>query len=193
MGPLALVLHLALASPGLAPSLDPGPFQGSEIVGASLGAIGGDVLVLGAGYATLQLFANGTLDPTATNFRRAAYALGVSAILVPPVTAVLLARWLRAEPASGATWKALLLAAAGQFAALAAGIIAAPHFWIVLPVQVIAIGLGTSLGLHWGPRARRAPDAAMGRARAEPLPAEATVSIPGLCADPALAGGAHVG
>src|SRR6266542_6925953 len=142
---------------------------------------------------TLQLFANGTLDPTATNFRRAAYALGVSAILVPPVTAVLLARWLRAEPASGATWKALLLAAAGQFAALAAGIVAAPHFWIVLPVQVIAIGLGTSLGLHWGPRARRAPDAAMGRARAEPLPAEATVHIPGLCADPALAGGAHVG
>jgi len=193
MAALALVLHLALASPGLAPSLDPGPFQGSELVGSSLGVLGGDVLVLGAGYVTLQLFANGALDPTATNFRRAAYALGVGALVVPPLTAVLLARWLRVEPASGATWKALLLAAAGQAAALAAGIMASPHFWVVLPVQVIAVGLGTSLGLHWGPRAPRAQDAATPRRPLDPLPADASTPMPGLCADPALAGGGHVG
>ncbi len=187
MAPLALVLHLALASPGLAPQLDPGPFQGSEIVGASLGAVGGDVLVLGAGYFTLQLFAHYTIDPTATNFRRAAYALGASALLVPPLTAVLLARWLRVEPASGAIWKAFLLAAAGQTVALAAGIAASPHFWVVLPVQIIAIGLGTSLGLHWGPRrhARAAPAPAVRAEPVDPRPPDA----PGLCLDPALAPG----
>jgi hypothetical protein len=107
--------------------------------------------VIGGTYLTLQLFANGALDPTATNFRRAAYVLGAAAVIVPPLTAVLLARWARREPASGATWKALLLATAGQLAALGAGIALWPHFWVILPVQLVAIGLGTTIGLHWGP------------------------------------------
>lgn len=124
MAPLALALHLALASPGLAPPLDPGPFQGSGLVGSSLGVMAGDMLVLAGGYFTLQLFASDTINPSAANFRRAAYALGVTALVVPPLTAVLLARWLRAEPASGTAWKALLLAAAGQATALAVGFVA---------------------------------------------------------------------
>lgn len=189
MAPLALALHLALASPGLAPPLDPGPFQGSELVGSSLGVMAGDMLVLAGGYFTLQLFASDTIDPSAANFRRAAYALGVTALVVPPLTAVLLARWLRAEPASGTTWKALLLAAAGQATALAVGFVAFPHFWVVLPVQIIAVGVGTSLGLHWGPRARQRPAPAP-KVRSDPPdppPSEAAALAPMLCPDPALA------
>jgi hypothetical protein len=152
MAPLALVLHLVVATPDLA-LRDPGPFQGSELAAASVGVVTGDALVLGAGYLTLQLFAKGTFDPSAANFRTAAYALGVSALLVPPLTAVLFALWARAEPASGAFWKAMLLAAGAQAVALAAGVAASPRFWVILPIQLVGIGLGASLGLHWGPRA----------------------------------------
>ncbi len=176
MAPLALVLHLSLslASPGLVPPRDPGPLQGSEVAAASLGVLTGDALVAGTGYLTLQLFARGAITPSAANFRSAAYALGATALLLPPVTAALLARWARAEPASGALWKAMLLAVAGQAAALAAGYAAAPHFWVVIPVQLLAIGLGTSLGLHWGPRT---PAAAAG-GRHEPHPAEEPADPP---------------
>jgi hypothetical protein len=196
MSALALVLHLALASPGLpppglAPRLDPGPFGGGELLASSLGVLAGDAAVVGAAYYTLRLFANGTIDPSAENFRRTAYAFGVAALVVPPLTAVLLARWARAEPASGATWKAMLLAVVGQTAAFAAGYALAPRFWVVLPVQLIAIGAGTTLGLHWGSSPRGSyeppPDA-----RREPAPAEAAASGAAarapLCADPALAG-----
>jgi hypothetical protein len=154
---LALALHLALASPGLAPRLDSGPFGASELAAASGGVFAGDLAVLGAGYLTLRLFANDTLDPSATNFRRAAYALGAAALVVPPLTAVLLARWARREPADGAAWKALLLATAGHLAALGVGIVASPHYWVILPVQLVAVGVGTSLGLHWGPIGGRPP------------------------------------
>ncbi len=193
MSALALVLHLALASPGLpppglAPRLDPGPFGGGELLASSVGVLAGDAAVVGGAYYTLRLFANGTLDPSAKNFRRTAYAFGTAAILVPPLTAVLLARWARAEPASGATWKALVLALVGQGAALAAGYALAPHYWVVLPAQVIAIGAGTTLGLHWGSgrRAAHAPPPDARREPADPGRSEGAARAP-LCPDPALA------
>ncbi len=134
--------------------LDPGPFRPGELVGATFGAFAGDALVLAAGYETLQLFANGTLSPSATNFRRAVYGLGAAAILVPPLTAALAAKLGSGRNASGALWKAMLLATVGQAAALAAGYYAAPHFWVILPVQAITLSVGASLGLHWGPTAQ---------------------------------------
>ncbi|HEX9399110.1 MAG TPA: hypothetical protein VF912_03280 [Anaeromyxobacter sp.] len=198
MTALALVLHLAVASPGLSAPLqrplDPGPFQGSELAASSLGVLLGDALVLGSAYYTLQLFANGTFQPTAANFRTAAYSFGMAAIVIPPLTAVLLARWARAEPASGAAWKALLLATVGQMAALAAGYVAAPRFWVVIPAQMIAVGVGTTLGLHWGPRPkmRSAPAAApdVRREPGDPAPDGSAAWAPALCPDPALASAA---
>lgn len=187
MGTLALALHLVLGSPGFVPPLeDPGPFQGSELAASSVGVFAGDALVLGAGYYTLQLFANDTFDPNAGNFRRAAYAIGAAALVVPPLVAVLLARWARAEPASGAAWKALLLATLGHVAALGAGIAASPHIWVILPVQLVAIGVGATVGLHWGPR-RAEVRAARPTAGAPPpgQPAEPRPSA--RCPDPALA------
>jgi hypothetical protein len=81
----------------------------------------------------------------------------------------------------------MLLAAAGEATALATGYLAAPHFWIILPVQLATVSLGTTLGLHWGPRGAPA-GAARPAARGEPqgqAPAEpATVSIlTALCPD----------
>jgi hypothetical protein len=191
MTALALVLHLAIASPGLSASVDPGPFQGSELAASSLGVLVGDGLVLGSGYAALRLFANGTIEPSAGNFRTVAYSLVAAAVIVPPLTAALFARWARAEPASGATWKALLLATAGQVAALAVGYAASPRFWVIVPAQMIAVGVGTSLGLHWGPRRQLRPlPAELPDVRSEPeqlAPDSTAVRAPGLCADPALA------
>jgi hypothetical protein len=192
MSALALALHLVLAAPGpglpvgLAPRLDPGPFQGRELLASSLGVLTGDALVAGGAYYTLRLFANGTIRPTADNFRSFAYGLGVAALIVPPLTAVLLTRWFRAEPASGALWKALLLAVAGQTAALAAGYYAWPNLWVLPAVQMVAVGAGSTVGLHWGrgPRAGPAPDAR--REPADPPPPAASARAP-LCPDPALA------
>jgi hypothetical protein len=196
MSALALALHLVLAAPGpaglppsLAPRLaDPGPFQGRELVASSLGVLAGDALVIGAAYGTLQLFASGTLRPSADNFRSMAYGVGVASLLVPPLTAVLLARWFRADPASGALWKALLLAVAGQAAALAVGYYPAPNFWLIPPAQMLAVGAGTTVGLHWG-RGRAGPSEPAPDARrdpADPPPAAASRPAP-LCPDPALA------
>jgi hypothetical protein len=148
----ALALHLVVAVPTLTPAVDPGPFQGGELAAASLGVLGGDALVFGLGYATLRLFANDTLAPSAQNFRRAALVLAGSALLVPPLIAVLAGRLARAGPASGNAWKALALALVGHAAAVAVGYLAAPHLWVILPVQLALVSSGTSLGLHWGPR-----------------------------------------
>jgi hypothetical protein len=195
MSALALALHLVLAAPGsglppgLAPRLDPGPFQGGELVASSLGVLVGDALVVGGAYGALQLFANGTIRPSADNFRTMAYAAGVAALVVPPLTAVLLARLFRAEPASGALWKAMLLAVAGQGAALAVGYYSAPRFWLVAPAQLLAVGAGTTLGLHWGGgRSEPAPAAAPETRRepGDPPPAAASARAR-LCPDPALA------
>lgn len=198
MSALALALHLLLAAPGpglspglppaLAPRLDPGPFQGRELVASSLGILAGDALVAAGAYGTLQLFANGTLQPSAHNFRSFAYGLGAAALVVPPLTAVLLARWFRAEPASGAVWKALLLAALGQTAALFAGYYATPNFWVVPVVQMVAVGAGTTIGLHWGRAGAHGaaePDARGAPAHAPPA---AAARLP-ICLDPALAAG----
>jgi hypothetical protein len=189
---VALLLQLALASPGvdvaptetpsLAPRLDPGPFGGGELALASVGTLAGDTLVVGGGYLALTLFANGTLQPTAGNFRTTAYVLAASAVLVPPLTAVLLGRLGAHGPLAGAIWKAMLLAAAGEAAALATGYLAAPHFWIMLPVQLATVSLGTSVGLHWGPRGAAAateprPSARGGEPGDPPAP-PATASIP---------------
>ena len=198
MTALALVLQLALSSPGAIPSSalsnpaerDPGPFQGTELAASSLGVLLGDALVLGSGYYTLRLFAAGTIDPSAGNFRTAAYTLGVAALVVPPLTAALFGRWARAEPASGATWKALLLATAGQVVALAAGYAASPRFWVIVPVQMVAIGVGTTLGLHWGHRRVRplpAEEPEVAPKDAPPAPDWTAGRGPGLCPDPALA------
>ncbi|HET8539780.1 MAG TPA: hypothetical protein VFL83_07895 [Anaeromyxobacter sp.] len=167
---------------GLAPRrLDPGPFRAGEIAGAALGVFAGDAAVLGSGYLALQLFATGTIRPTATNFRRAVYGLGVAALVVPPLTAVLVARLMGGPAAPGGYWKALLLASLGQAAALAVGYLAAPHLWIVLPVQAIAVSVGASYGLHWGGGRRRAveptgPEPDEGTAPADP-PGTATAAL----------------
>lgn len=191
----ALALQLALASPGLqqpsmavpslAPRLDPGPFGGGELMLASVGALTGDVLVLGGGYLALTLFANGTLQPTAANFRTTAYVLGASALLVPPLAAVLLARAGARGPLAGAFWKAMLLAAAGQAAALATGYLAAPHLWLILPVQLATVSLGASYGLHRGARgasAAQAPSARREPGDPTPVPPTASLFTP-LCPD----------
>jgi hypothetical protein len=155
VAPLALALHLALASSGLTsvPDLQPRPLAGQTLALASAGALAGDALVIGAGYLTLQLFAADAISPTADNFRSAAYAMLAAAVLVPPLTAVLLGR-LGHGGRDATIWRALALAAVGQVATLAVGWAAAPHFWVMLPVQVAALSVGTSLGLHWGRRAR---------------------------------------
>lgn len=161
----------AALRPPLAPLRDPGPFDGNEVVAAAAGSLLGDALVIGAGYGTLQMFANGAIQPTAAHFRHAAYAFGASALLVPPLTAVLLARWARADPASGSVWKALVLATLGQAVALGAGYVAAPQIWVVLPVQIVTVAVGTTVGLHWGPRPRSARPADPGtEARSTPAP-----------------------
>lgn len=200
-GPAVVPAALApLAPPAAAPrlhaitlapqQLDPGPFRPGEVLGATFGAFAGDALVIAAGYETLQLFANGTLSPSATNFRRAIYGLGAAALVVPPLTAVLLAKLGAGPHASGALWKAMLLASVGQAAALAVGYYAAPRFWIILPVQAITLSLGASLGLHWGPARARTlevpdttgPDAGRDGAEASPARTAALAAMP-LCTE----------
>lgn len=184
MAPLALALHLLLAAPGptgLAPPPDPGPFGGGELAAASLGVLLGDVLVVGAGYGALRLFADGALEPTASNFRHAAYVLGATALVVPPLTAVLLARWTERVRGSGSTWKGLILATAGHTLSVAAGLLAAPDLWLMVPVQLVLVAVGTTVGLHWGPRgsaprARGLSPAAVGETTDPAPPAAAPVA-----------------
>ncbi len=183
---LALVLHLATQAPALAPPADPGPFEPPELLASGLGVLASDVLVVGAGYATLQLFAKGVFSPTADGFRNAAFVLAGTALLVPPLTAVLLGRLARASPASGSFWKAFALAAIGHGAALAAAYLAAPQFWVLLPVQLIGVSAGTSVGLHWGPRLRpslpAATPAAGGAEAPRDAPPVAALAFP-ICPD----------
>jgi hypothetical protein len=155
---LSLALHLAAAAPAqLAPSLvptpDPGPFTGGELIASGLGVLGGDLLVVGAGYGTLRLFASNVIYPSAHNFRNVAFVLAGSALVVPPLTAALLGGLARASPASGSFWRAFALALVGQVAALGVTYLAAPQYWVFLPAQLLAVAAGTSVGLHWGHRA----------------------------------------
>jgi hypothetical protein len=193
---LALALHLALATqpplgpppPRMVPPLDPGPFAPRELAASTGGVLLGDFLVLGAGYEALELFAAHTIQPTAGNFRTAAYSLGVAAMLVPPLAAALFAHLARAEPASGSFWKAALLAFAGQAVAVGAGLLAYPRIWVIVPVQILAIGIGASAGLHWGPglSARGADRGAREEPR-DPAPPPAARAAAGICPDPAAA------
>ncbi len=177
----------ALAAAGLAPlramtlaprELDPGPFRAGELAAATVGAFTGDALVLGVGYLALRMFSSGAIAPTATNFRHAIYGLGVSALLLPPLGGVGLAALVGGGRAPFGFWKAMLLATAGEVAALAVGYYAAPRFWIVLPVQAIVLSLGASVGLHWGSRARAVDPPETAPA----TPAEAPASRPGATA-----------
>jgi hypothetical protein len=152
---------LALPTPpraSLGPGPQPNPFGGKELAMAGLGAVAGDAIVIGAGYGVLQLFAHDTIDPTAANFRRAAFLTMGAALVIPPLLAVLSARLVTPRYA-GALWKALLLAGAGHALALAAGYWASPQLWAFLPAQLVGVTAGTSFGLHWGPRAHPRLDA----------------------------------
>jgi hypothetical protein len=72
----------------------------------------------------------------------------------------------------------MLLAAAGQVAALATGFLAAPHFWLILPVQLATVSLGASYGLHWGRRdAPAAPAPSARHEPADPAPSPSTASL----------------
>jgi hypothetical protein len=149
-----LVLHpdaapdLGLSVPAAARPRDELLF-GREMLAASGGILVADTAVILAGYGMLQLFAHGVISPTAPNFRAGFLGLGAAALVVPPLTAALFARWARAAPGSGAWWKAFLFSVVGNAAALAAGYLLAPAFWAVVPVQLATIPIGASLGLHW--------------------------------------------
>lgn len=192
---LFLSLHLALAATPLAPPparmvppLDPGPFAARELAASTGGVLLGDFLVIAGAYETLELFATHTIGPTAGNFRTAAYSLGVAALVVPPLAAALFAHLARAEPASGSFWKSALLAFAGQAVAVGAGLLAYPRIWVILPVQILAIGIGASAGLHWGAlhHARGTDPDARGEPRDPQAPGSRTAAV-GICPDPALA------
>jgi hypothetical protein len=147
--------NLALATPGSmslpSPLLaDAGPFHGRELAGSGLGVLAGDALVLGLAWGTYQLFTSGAVAPTAANFRRAAYGLLAATLLVPPLGATVGGSLLRQGPAFGHPWKSFILSIAGHAAALAAAYLAAPHYWAALPVQLLTMTAGTSVGLHWG-------------------------------------------
>ncbi len=147
-------------------------FQGGELAAAGAGALAGDALVFAEVYGTLQLFASRAVPVTASNMRSAAYALGISALLVPPLLSSSFAAWAWRGPHDGAFWKAFLLATAGQAAALAAGWLLAPAYWAILPIQLVAVPLGSAAGLSWGsPRGltRSAPPDA-GPSQAAPAP-----------------------
>jgi hypothetical protein len=143
----------------LSPRLERGPFGAEELFGAAGGIALGDLAIAAAGWATLKLFANDTISPNANNFRRTAYAFGLAALLVPPLTATLFGNWASPGPRGG-LFRAWLIGIAAQAASAFAGIVAAPHYWVVLPVQLITVTVGTSLGLHWGQRPPSAEDAA---------------------------------
>jgi hypothetical protein len=179
--PLAARPALAIPAaprPELAPRLR-GPFGGAELALAGIGALAGDALVLGLGYGALQLFAHGAIQPTAPNFRRAAYVMGAAALVVPPLLAVLGARL--ATGRQGSFWRALLLATAGQALALGAGYLASPQLWTVLPAQLAVVTTGASLGLRWGAGRGAAPDAEPGSAAGAPPALAPALAFLDLC------------
>lgn len=174
--------QLALPSvglPGPQPRLAGGPFGFAELAGASLGALAGDGLVLGIGYGALQLFAHDVITPTADNFRRTALLLAGTALVLPPLLAVVGARLLGGRGAGG-FWKAMLLASAGQVAALLTGYWASPHLWAFVPAQLAALSAGASVGLHWGPSGRR-PQAGLEASRMERAAPPLALALSGGC------------
>jgi hypothetical protein len=156
-----------------------GPVAIPEMAAAAAAVVLGDAAVLGGAYGILELAAHGAIAPTAENFRSWAIGTGVAALLVPPLAAALFATLWRRGPASGALWKAFLLATAGNVAALAVGLVAAPQYWAVLAVQLATMPAAASLGVHWGSaRPRPAPPAIISR----PVPAARRFEAP-MCPD----------
>jgi hypothetical protein len=129
---------------------DPGLFSVRELGAAAGGVLVTDAAVIGAAYGTLQLFAHGSLSPTAGNFRTAAFSLAAASLLAPPLVATLFAALARRGPSSGAVWKALLLSTLGNAIALGSGVLAAPQYWAIVGIQLATIPALTSIGLHWG-------------------------------------------
>ena len=167
---LALFLAVNLAAVPPPPqadplSLGPGPFRPSVVTAGAVGATLGDVLVVGLGWGTLQLFANGALEPTAEGFRNAAIGLAVAGVVIPPLTAALLARW---SHGGGRFWRSALLALGAQVAALGVGYLAWPHAWVFLPAQALGVGVTSAIGL--GARGRPAALGGGAAASAPPSP-----------------------
>lgn len=142
------------ALPGGVRVLDPGPFRTGELAWSGAGLLAADVAVIGLAYGTLRLFTSGSVDASVGNFRRAAYGLAAATLLLPPLGAVLGGMLGRDGPSAGSAWKAFALSLVGHAASLLVGYLAAPNYWAVLPVQLATMTTGTSVGLHWGPRAR---------------------------------------
>ena len=162
---LALVLQLASASPALAPQprLDAGPFQGRELAAAGLGVLAGDVLVRRARLRdAAALRARGLRALRSELPHRGVRARGRGAR--PAAARREPGGALRArEPAAGGFWKAFLLSTLGHAAALGVGYVAAPRFWVMLPVQLVGVAAGTRSGCT-GARGR---DPSSGRLRAD--------------------------
>jgi hypothetical protein len=162
-------------------AVDAGPFQAPELVGAGVGVLAADALWLGAAAGTFRLFTSGAVSATASHYRHAAFGLAGTALLLPPIGAMLGGMLGRSGPAYGAAWKAFLLALAGQAAALTAGLLLAPAYWAVIPVQLALMTTGTSVGLHWGSGPRRAAEVRHEPAAPAP-PAPVALSAP-ICPD----------
>ncbi|ACG72114.1 conserved hypothetical protein [Anaeromyxobacter sp. K] len=173
--------------PGGVRVLDRGPFGTGELAGSGAGLLLGDAAVIAATYATFKLFTTGTVSASVGNFRRAAFGLAAVTLFVPPLGAVLGGMLGRNGPSAGSAWKAFALSLVGHAAALLVGYLAAPAYWAVLPVQLATMTTGTSVGLHWGPRARTldardAPRPGGGDQAAAPAPV--AFRGPPVCPDP---------
>lgn len=193
-GPPDLSIHPGeRLGPGRAGVLERGPFTGGELVGAGAGVLVGDAAVIGVAYGMFHLFTSGTLSPTATHFRNAAFALAATALVLPPLGATLGGSLARVGPARGAPWKAFLLSLVGHALALGVGYRLAPSYWAILPVQLATMSAATSFGLHWGhtpagpspaaDAARASPDEEPRDAAAEVRGTEVTAYLPRLCLD----------
>lgn len=180
-GVVAPALAFVPPAPDPARRLVDDGFHPRELAGAGAGVVLGDLAVAATGYATLQLFAHGAIQPNADNFRHVAYALGVTALVLPPLLSTLGSNWLK-PGGRGSLGRAVLLGIAAQVAAGLVGYAAAPNYWIALPVQIVAVTVTTPLGLHWGARraARRVPSERREAARAPAAPA-AQALLSGTC------------
>jgi hypothetical protein len=164
---------------------DRGPFAPRELLGAGGGLVLGDAAFLGVAWGAYALVTSHTIAPTLPNFRRVGLALATAAIVLPPLGATAGAK-LAGGPSARGFWKALLLSALGNAAAVAAGYYTAPTFWAILPVQLATMSLGASFGLHW-PGGREA-DARAPPPRGEPVdpaPGIALAWARPMCLDPA--------
>jgi hypothetical protein len=164
---------------------DPGPFTPRELLGASGGLVLGDAAFLGGAWGAYELVTTHTIAPTLGNFRMLGLALATAAVVLPPLGATLGAK-LAGGPSARGFWKALLLSAIGNAAAVVAGYYTAPAFWAILPVQLATMSLGASFGLHWGEgREAEARAPALRGEPVDPAPGVALAWARPMCLDPA--------